>query len=242
MSDRRSAIVTGATGGIPSAIVRTLAADGFDLTLVARTAGALESLSSSLPRGIDVQTVPADLTDADQIASLVAQHHDRFGRLDLLLNGVGAASPHKGAIMPIDELDRQWAINLRAPMILVQEALSDLRATAVEHGQARVILLGSLVGTHPVPYLSGYSAMKAGVRNFAEALNSAYARHAVYTTVIAPGAVDTPMSVDVPMEREQMISTDDIAELVRAITRFSPRSFPTEIPLLRRGSAIMSPI
>jgi NAD(P)-dependent dehydrogenase (short-subunit alcohol dehydrogenase family) len=223
----QAALVTGGSSGIGLAIARVLREQGFRLTLAARTREKLEVAADVLGAYAAVGDVSRD-ADCRRI---VAEHRDKWGRLDLLVNsaGVGIA----GAIDELDtkHIDLQLNVNLRGLMLVTAAALPLLR-------QARglIVNLASIAGTVPSPRLPVYGAAKAAVIQFTTTLNRAEEEHGVRATALSPGFVDTPMTDFAPVPKEQMIRPEDCAEVVRALLRLSPRARIPHVVIERVGS------
>jgi NAD(P)-dependent dehydrogenase (short-subunit alcohol dehydrogenase family) len=208
----RSALVTGGSSGIGLAIARVLSDEGFALTLVARTREKLAAAA----RALDALAVTADVSNADDCRRAVAEHAERHGGLDVLVNSAGV-----GIAGPIDELstkhvDLQLDVNLRGVLLVTAAALPLLRQA---HGL--VVNIASIAGTIPSPRLPVYGAAKAGVIQFTSTLNRAEEEHGVRATAISPGFVDTPMTEWAPVPRERMIRPEDCGEVVRTLLRLS---------------------
>lgn len=233
------ALVTGASRGIGLAIATMLVEEGFDLTVVSRTAAKLELAAAGLAeRGTEIHAVAADLAEDAEIARVLAAHRERFGRLDLLVNNAGL-----GIHGPIDEyptkyMDLQLALDLRAPMIFYREAIDLLRAAGAEHRNALVVNVSSTAGKHGVPGIAVYSAVKHGVVGFTEAMNRELSEAGIKSCALCPGFVDTDLAdyAQNPVPPEQMIRPADVAESVRALLRLSPTCVLPEIALTRPGA------
>lgn len=238
----RSALITGGSRGIGLAIARALAAEGFSLTLSARSADSLDAAAAVLrAAGADVDAVVADASDEDDIARLVAGHLERRGRLDaLILNaGMGHGSPI--AETPLRRVDKHYALNVRGTFALLTAALPALRATAAQDPRgARVIAIASLAGLVPEPNLAAYSATKAAVVSLCEALCLEESAAGVSATAICPGYVDTDMAAwkHDEIAPEQMIRADDIAELAVGLTRLSRNAVVPQLAVHRAGDGL----
>lgn len=237
----RAAIVTGASSGIGLAIAEVLAQEGHALTLVARRPDKLETAARALARdGHDVQHVAANLTDETAVKQVVAAHKDRYGRLDVLVNSAGIGA---GAVITeadTKRIDLQLAVNLRAPILFYREAAELLRAAGAEHRNALVINLSSMAGRLGEAWLSVYSATKAGVIGFTQAMNKELLSDGIKSVALIPGFVDTPMTdfIKDQIKPEEMIRTTDIAEAVRFLLRLSPHCVVPEIVFQRASGSI----
>jgi len=234
----RAALVTGASSGIGLAIARALGEDGYALTVSARRAEKLEKAAKQLRAdGLEVQSVPAQMAEEDDVVGLVAAHRDKYGRLDVLVNNAGV-----GIGQPMEEirtkfLDMQLGVNLRAVVLGTREALPMLREAGAEHGKALIVNTASIAGKSGTPWLSVYAATKAAVINFSQATQKEVGEAGIQVTALAPAFVDTPMTefAKGQVEAEKMIRPEDIAEAVRLLLRTSPYCLIPEIVFARPG-------
>ena len=234
----RAAIVTGASRGIGLAIATTLAEDGYAVTLSARRPEPLAEATAALAeRGFDVQHLAANLAQEDGIRAIVAAHRERYGRLDVLVNnggiGVGAGIGEQQTKL----VDMQLDVNLRAIVLMCREALELLRAAGAEHRRAQVVNVASIAGKQPAPWMSVYSATKAGVIAYTEALNRELGADGVRSVALCPGWVDTDMTDFIKNEvpAEQMIRPEDVAAAVRFVLSLSPAAVVPEVIIQRPG-------
>jgi NAD(P)-dependent dehydrogenase (short-subunit alcohol dehydrogenase family) len=232
----RAAIVTGASSGIGLAIAQVLGETGHGLTIAARRPDKLETAAQTLRRaGHEVEAVAGNMAEEADVQRVVAAHSERFGRLDVLVNcaGVGFGAPV--AEMVTKRVDLQLDVNLRAPVLFYRECAGLLRAAGAEHHNALVVNLSSISGKSGQPWLSVYSATKAALIGFTQAMNKELAEAGVKSVALAPGFVDTPMTdfVKAQIPAEEMIRTEDIAEAVRFLLRLSPWCLVPEIVFQR---------
>jgi short-subunit dehydrogenase len=237
----RAAIVTGASRGIGFALAEALAEEGYALTVSARKPDTLEAAAERL-RGIggEVEAVAANVADDEAVAGIVARHRERFGRLDVLVNNAGIGIGASAAEHQTKHVDLQLAVNLRAIILLYRESAELLRAAGAEHGNALVVNLASIAGKSPQPWLSVYSATKAAVVGYTQAMNKELSSGGVKSVAFCPGFVDTDMSefVKDSVPAEDMIRTSDIAEALRFVLRLSRNCIVPEIVFSRPGEAI----
>jgi NAD(P)-dependent dehydrogenase (short-subunit alcohol dehydrogenase family) len=240
----KAALVTGGSSGIGLAIARALGEDGYGLTVSARRPekleAAVEDLSSA---GLDVQSAPANMADEEALTSLVAQHKERFGRLDVLINNAGVGIGEAMDSLTTKYVDMQLGVNLRAVVLMTRECLPMLREAGGEHGKALIVNTASVSGKSGQPWLSVYSATKAAVIGYSQATQKEIAGQGIQVTALAPAFVDTPMTefVKGQVEAEAMIRPEDIAESVRFLLRTSPNCMVPEIVFLRPGDTLDTP-
>ena len=168
----RAALITGGSSGIGLAIARALGQDGYRLTISARRPDKLEAAAEELRAdGLDVEAVPANMADEEEIRKLVAAHRERCGRLDVLINNAGIGIGGAVADAETKKLDLQLDVNLRAVYLLAREAIPMLKEAGAEHGKALMVNTASYAGKHGQGWLAAYSATKFGVVGLSQALH-----------------------------------------------------------------------
>jgi NAD(P)-dependent dehydrogenase (short-subunit alcohol dehydrogenase family) len=237
----RAAIVTGASSGIGLAIAHTLGEEGHSLTVAARRPEKLDGAVQELrARGYEVQGVAANLTGEEDVQRVVAAHRDHYGRLDVLVNSAGVGAGALVADVVTKRVDMQFDLNIRAIVLFYRECVDLLRAAGAEHRNALVVNLSSISGKSGQPWLSVYSATKAAVVGWTQAMNKELNGDGIKSVALCPGFVATPMTdfLEGQIEREDMISTDDIAEAVRFLLKTSPACVVPEIVFERPGAPV----
>jgi len=182
-------VVTGASAGIGAELARELARRGHNLALVARDEARLEDLASELrtSAGIDVATFAADLTEVrpreELVRSLDAGSREVIG----LCNNAGVGSFGRFQELSFEGEARQVQLNV----VALHELTGWLLPGMVARGSGAILNVGSIAGFQPQPIQATYSATKAFVNAFSEALHEDLRGTGVSCTVIAPGPVDT---------------------------------------------------
>jgi len=238
---KRAAIVTGASSGIGLAIAQTLGGEGYGLTVAARRPDKLEAAAEGLrSQGFEVNPVAGQLTEEEVVQRVVASHRERFGRLDVLVNnaGVGLGAP-VGEIQT-KRLDLQIDLNLRSIILFYRECVDLLRAAGAEHRNALVVNTSSISGKSGQAWLSVYSATKAAVVGFTQAMHRELGAEGIKSTALCPAFVDTPMTdfVKGQVSAEEMIRPEDIAAAVKLLLDVSPACVIPEIQFLRPAEAL----
>jgi NAD(P)-dependent dehydrogenase (short-subunit alcohol dehydrogenase family) len=223
----RAALVTGGSSGIGFASARMLRDEGFGLTLASRRAEKVQAAAEEL----GAVAIAADVGDADACARLVAEHRERFGRLDVLVNSAGVGIAGTIEQLPAKHFDLQVGINLRRLFLVTQAALPLLRES---HGL--VVNLASIAGTLPTPGLATYGATKAAVISLTKSLNEELDDDGVRAIAICPGFVDTAMAEWSGLPGDEMIQPEDCAEVVRMCLRLSPHARIPQVVIERMGS------
>ncbi len=218
------------------AIARALGEDGYRLTLSARRPDKLEAAAQELRgAGCDVEAVPANMADEEEIRRLVAAHRERSGRLDVLVNNAGLGIGGAVADAETKKLDLQLNVNLRAVYLLARETIPMLKDAGGEHGKALMVNTASIAGKHGQGWLAAYSATKFGVVGLSQALHKELARDGVQVTAMCPGFVATAMTdwIEDQVSKNDMIQPEDIAEAVRFLLRTSRNCVVPEIQFVR---------
>ena len=205
----RHILLTGATGGIGRATAKALVAAGHQLTITGRNEVALKSLSQAL--GDNTCHIVADITQANGRTALA--QHARNTSINTLINNAGIND--FGLFDDCDNIHAQITTNLLAPMQLTQALLPALKAQP----DARIINIGSTLGSIGYPGYVAYCASKFGLRGFTEALARELADTSVRVQYIAPRATDTEINTDVvrQLNTELGSKTDSPESVAKAI-------------------------
>jgi NAD(P)-dependent dehydrogenase (short-subunit alcohol dehydrogenase family) len=236
----RAALITGGSSGIGLAIARVLGEEGYGLTLSARRAEKLEAAAEGLrDEGYDVLAVAANITEEEAIKDVVAQHRERWGRLDVLINNAGLGIGGSVADTETKKLDLQLDVNLRGVYLVARESIPMLKEAGAEHGKALIVNTASIAGKRGQGFLPAYSATKFGVVGLSEALHKELGQDGIQVTALCPAFVATPMTewIEGQVPKAEMIQPEDIGESVRFLLKVSPACIVPEIQFLRRGDA-----
>jgi NAD(P)-dependent dehydrogenase (short-subunit alcohol dehydrogenase family) len=235
---QRAAIVTGGSSGIGLGIARVLGDEGYALTVAARRPEKLEAAVEGLRAdGYEVNAVAGNLADEALVQEVVRSHRERFGRLDVLINNAGVGAGEPVGELTTKKVDLQLGINLRSPILFYRECVELLRVAGAEHRCALVVNMSSISGKSGEPWLSVYSATKAAVVAFTQAMHKELGSEGIKSTALCPAFVDTPMSdfVKEQISPQDMIQVSDVAETVRVLLRMSPGCIVPEVQFLRAG-------
>jgi len=206
-----TAIVTGASSGIGEQFAHLLAERGVDLILVARRTDRIEALATALSakHGIHVDALTLDLTQPDFLDSILSACTEK----DIGLVVSNAGSGPKGPLHECsrEEIEHTLDLNCRAPLLLAHCFAPRL----LQRGRGGILITGSIEGFQSFPYSAIYSASKALVRSFGEAIWEEYRERGLNVLVLAPGSTDTELLENLGMDAEQMgaMSAREVAEL-----------------------------
>jgi NAD(P)-dependent dehydrogenase (short-subunit alcohol dehydrogenase family) len=218
-----------------------LGEEGHALTVAARRPEKLEAAVQGLRAdGFVVNSVSGNLADEAVVQEVVRSHRERFGRLDVLVNNAGVGAGETVGELTTKKVDLQLGINLRSPILFYRECVELLRAAGAEHRCALVVNTSSISGKSGEPWLSVYSATKAAVVGFTQAMHKELGGDGIKSTALCPAFVDTPMTdfVKEQVKPEDMIQVSDVAETVRVLLRMSPGCIVPEIQFLRPGDRL----
>jgi len=176
----RTALLTGATGGLGRAIAMALAQRGASLTLSGRKAEALEALAAELP-GDGHRVVVADLAEPGAAEQLAAD----VGAVDVLVANAGLPGAGRMEDFSADEVKRALRVNLEAPMLLAQA----LYPAMLAKGSGHLVFVASLSGKAPSPRSAIYNATKFGLRGFALGLRSDLGPQGIGVSIVSPGFI-----------------------------------------------------
>ncbi len=206
----RTALVTGASGGIGEELAKVFAAHGFDLVLVARTEAKLIALGESLEaqHGIRATTIAADLSRPEAPTEVVAQLAARDITVDVLVNNAGFAT--YGKFQEID-LDHQLQL-IRVNIAALTELTYHLLPGMIERRRGKVLNLASTAAFMPGPLMAVYYASKAYVLSFSEALNSELSGTGVTVTALCPGPTSTGFQSRAQMEESRLVRGREIMD------------------------------
>lgn len=227
--ERKRIILTGGAGGIGGALAERLASRGATIALLDRNEAALKEVASRITSttGARPLTVAVDLLDDTDRSRGLSEALDRLGGVDLLINSAGLLSFRPFAEEDPRFLDAMLRLNLGVPMQIVREILPRM----IEQRSGRIVNVGSTFGSIGFAWFTAYSASKAGLRGFSEALRRELRETGVDVTYIAPRAVRTPLNSDRVMRMAERVkmnmdSPEWVADrIVEAIEKERPEVY-----------------
>jgi 3-oxoacyl-[acyl-carrier protein] reductase len=186
----RTALVTGATGGIGGAIARALHAQGAAVAISGRQQDKLEALAAEL--GSRVHVCPCDLADKAQVATLIDEAAAKLGRVDILVNNAGLTKDNLFMVMKNEQWDEVIAVNLTSTFMLMRAAARAMMRA--KSGYGRIINISSVSGIIGNPGQGNYAASKAGMIGMSKSLAREVASRGITVNCIAPGFISTAMT------------------------------------------------
>ena len=211
MIDASSILITGAAGGIGSALAKAYAAPGVHLFLGDLEAERLESLASQCRLlGAQTWSTQVDVTDRKAMASWVTQSH-QIRPLDLIIALAGISRGTFSREETPEETRDVFAVNLDGMLNTVEPVISLFR----QRGRGQIALMSSLAGCRGFPVSPSYCATKAAVRVYGEGLRSRLLRENIFVTVINPGFVKSPMTDANPYRMPFLTSAERAAQVIK---------------------------
>lgn len=187
----KTALITGAGGGIGSVLALALAEAGATIAISDITGEAVEQTRHSIQEaGGRVVALPADLSKVEECRRLIRQAHESLGRLDVLVNCAGINRRKPIEAVTEDDYGAIMAVNLRSVYFLSQAAHPIMRA----QGGGKIVNIGSITGSFGLGMVSVYGATKAGVAALTRTMAVEWAKDNVQVNCIAPGFFLTPLS------------------------------------------------
>jgi short-subunit dehydrogenase len=204
----RTALVTGASGGLGHAIARGLAARGAQLVLTARRVDVLESLAAETGGRV----LPCDLSDRAAVERLA----DEAGPVDVLVANAGVSVAGRIEASSVADIDRVLDVNLRAPIVLARLLCEGM----AERGGGHIVFMSSLNGKLGTPRTSLYAATKFALRGFAQSLREDLRPRGVGVSTIFPGFIrDAGMFHESGAKLPGYVGTKSPEDVARAVVR-----------------------
>ena len=204
----KTALVTGATGGIGAAIAKTLHSQGAHVVLSGTREGILADLAAQL--GERTSIAAANLSDAESVDGLIARAEVATGQLDILVANAGITKDGLLMRMKDEDWDTVLKVNLESYFRLTRAAMRGM----MKRRFGRIIGITSVVGVMGNPGQTNYAASKAGMIGFSKSLAQEVATRGITVNCVAPGFIESPMTDGLnESQRGQILSTIPAARL-----------------------------
>ena len=184
----KTALVTGATGGLGGTIAKMLQAQGATVAISGTRREVLDALAKEI--GARVHVIPCNLADKDEVEALVPKAEQAMGQLDILVANAGITKDNLMVQLRDEDWDQVVAVNLTATFRLARAAVRGM----MRRRFGRVIGITSVVGVTGNPGQSNYTATKAGMIGMIKSIAAEYAKRGVTANTIAPGFIATAMT------------------------------------------------
>ena len=197
----KTALVTGASGGIGSAIAKALADQGAKVALSGTREEALQAVAADI--GGDPVILPCNLSDGEAVDALIPAAVEALGKLDILVNTAGVTRDNLAMRMKDEEWDQVIRVNLEAAFRL---ARASMRPMMKARG-GRIISITSVVGATGNPGQANYAASKAGLVGMSKALAQEVASRGITVNCVAPGFIRSAMTDELPDAQKEALMT-----------------------------------
>jgi len=226
--DGKVAIVTGGTRGIGLAIARRLLSEGMSVAVCGTAQKTVDAALTSLAGAGTVLGTVADVSNYAQVKHFIAEVHQRFHRIDTLVNNAGVGAFKPVAELEPEEWERMIALNLSAAYYCSHEILPIFK----QRGGGDIVNISSLAGRNPFAGGAGYNASKFGLNGFSEAMMLDHRDDGVRVSYIMPGSVATGFGGG-PSDAgaDWKIAPEDIAEVVVTLLRMPSRTTVSRVEI-----------
>jgi NAD(P)-dependent dehydrogenase (short-subunit alcohol dehydrogenase family) len=220
MSDKKTAIITGASGGIGSGLVEAFEKEGYNV--VATSLNTRQSLAASP----SLVLVDGDIGKQDTAAKVVEAAIQHFGTIDVLVNSAGIIRTKSFTDFTTDDFNALVSVNLLGFLYITQLAVMQM----LKQKSGNVVSITAALADQPVAGVNASVSMitKGGLNTVTRSLAIEYAREGIRFNAVAPGVVDTPLQKDVPKEsltaRQPMTTITKVKDIVDAVLYLSRAS------------------
>jgi short-subunit dehydrogenase len=223
----KTIVIVGATGGIGSALAQKLAPTGANLVFVARNGQKLDELTSNLSATGSILSVPTDITNPQQVETLMEKTVTNFGQIDVLVNAAGAGVMKQYNKITPEDLETMLDLNLKGSFYTMQAAANYMK----DQQKGHICNIVGILGKHPMAMASAYCASKYGLVGLSKCMAEELKRYSVKITLFYFGGVDTPFwdNVSLKVDRRKMLSPQTAVEAIWFALCAEPQAVPMEI-------------
>lgn len=222
--------ITGGSSGIGKAAAKLLVQEGATLALLARDKGKLETARKEIiQEHAEVACLQVDVTKNDSIVNAVRTILEKFGKIDVWINGAGMLIQKDIFEVSEAEWDTIIDINLKGTFLCCKAVVESM----MKRKQGMIINMASIAGQRGKSRSPAYACAKGGVITLSRYLYDTLSQHGIQVSVINPGRVYTPFfdSVEPKPKREQCMEPEDVAEVILQIIKMPPRAVLREMML-----------
>ena len=235
----RRVLLTGASSGIGRATALALAKEGMDLLLVGRSLARLAPIQQAAQAlGVTASIAAIDLADLPRVKEALERAIAEFGPVDGLINNAGMAYTGPLAEMALGDWQRVMNLNLTSVWLCMQAVLPGMR----DRQQGTVINIASAAAYTTFPDWGAYSVSKAGLVSLSRAWAAEERNNGIRVTVLAPGAVNTPLwdteTVNVDFPRDHMLTPETVAQVIVQTLALPNHAVVEELKLMPSGGAL----
>ena len=241
----KSAIITGSSRGIGKAIAETLAKEGINLALAARSEGPLKETTDEIRKKYKVEAlaVPTDVTKLADLENLYNKTIEKYGKLDILINNAGVSSQYPFEKQPIEDFERLAHTNYLGYVRLIRLAINDMIKR--KSGAIINMVSGSTL-CDPLPRnFIVYSSLKVGLRAFLKGLFWEVRDHGIKITSLLPGVTDTDLTgklKEVTGDASRLMTTEAIENAIKFALTVPQNVCPLEIAIINQQTPWTKPV
>ncbi|MEB3268587.1 MAG: SDR family oxidoreductase [Leptolyngbya sp.] len=235
---RQRALITGASSGIGRATAIALAQAGRDLVLVSRSSQKLTPLAQDLAAtGVQVDTIPLDLSALATVKPTLEAAIARIGPIDILINSAGMGHTGPLATLSLADWQQVMDLNLTSVLLCMQAVLPGMR----DRRSGTILNIASVAAYNAFPDWGAYSVSKAGLVTLSRIWAAEEREHGIRVTVVAPGAVNTPLwdtdTVQADFPRAAMLTPEIVAQAIVDTLQLPATAVVEELKLMPGGGA-----
>ena len=219
-------VIVGATGGIGSAVAKKLANSGANLVLAARDNHKLDALATQLST-TEIITVPTNITNPQEVETLMEKAVNHFGKIDVLVNAAGAGILKQWNKIEPADLDIMLDLNLKGSFYTCQAAANIMK----EQKSGHICNIIGILGKHSMAMGSVYCASKFGLVGLSKCMADELRRYGIKVTLFYFGGVNTPFwdNVSLKVDRSKMLSSETAADSIMFALNAELQAVPMEI-------------
>jgi len=240
----KTAIVTGATGGIGKEIVKKLAGEKIKLVLAGRRKEILDSLKEEFKDKTDVLPVVCDVTKKSDLENLVSSALNRFSRIDILINGAGVSSQHPFWEQPLEDVEKVMYTNYYSYVMLSRLVVNHMKES--KGGHIVNISSGSVMVDPPPRNFIVYTSLKVALRSFAKGLFWEMRDFGIKVTSLFPGVTRTPLTnrlKDISEEKNsRLVEPVVIADTILFALKQPQNVCPLELAVINQQTPWTKPV
>lgn len=236
--DEKNVVITGAAGGIGSELAKQLAAKGCRVGLISRREDRLRELCDQVEHdGGKAAYAVANIDDRNDVLTAVDAVRQQLGPIDMLIANAGVGDSDALDPMQVEIFERLMRVNWFGLIYSIEAVLPAM----IERGEGYLVAVSSLRAYRGLPGFAGYSASKAAINTFMEALRVDLSDRGIDVTTLCPGFVQTAMTESKKFPKPWMMQPDDAAQrMIRAIARRRKvHNFPWQLAAMTRLGQMM---
>ncbi len=237
----KTAIVTGATGGIGKDIVKGLADKKIKLVLAGRRKEKLENLADEFGKTTDILTVECDVSKEENLKNLVVKAENKFKKIDILINGAGVSSQHPFWSQPLEDIEKIIWTNYYSYVMLSRLVVPSMK----ENGFGHIVNItsGSVMVDPPPRNFIVYTSLKVALRAFAKGLFWEMRDFGIKVTSIFPGVTRTPLTGNLKdIAQERLIEPKAVSDTVLFALGQAANTCPIELALINQQTPWTKPV